>query len=301
MIKQFFLNLSIPGWIFFVLFWFFILICIFYYRKNLPPLSLLRNIFLTSLRSFILIVVFFLILHPILQFIIKNEEVPTVAVLIDNSGSMLIEDFKSIRKDSVEYILKNNLLNEHYDSIDVRYYLFDHSVKRKINHVPDFSGQQTNISTALEQVNDSLFQENLQSIVLISDGIYNEGSSPLRFAQKSPVPIHAVLIGDSITGKDLKISGVRVSRISYAGDEIPIVVNISQVGYENDKVYVRLYKGNRQILFIVDNAKVKEIEVVTGKKLGNLTEITRGIGVGQQVIISPPASLKAGDKIKIIE
>lgn len=60
-------------------------------------------------------------------------------------------------------------------------------------------------------------------------------------------------------------------------------------------------RGDRQTVFTVFENKAKETEVFTGKKLGNLTEITRGIRPGDKVIISPPSHLKSGDKIKIVE
>lgn len=60
-------------------------------------------------------------------------------------------------------------------------------------------------------------------------------------------------------------------------------------------------RGSRQVVFAIENGKAQEIEVAIGKKLGDRTEITAGISPGQKVIISPPSTLQAGDKIKIIE
>jgi RND family efflux transporter MFP subunit len=60
-------------------------------------------------------------------------------------------------------------------------------------------------------------------------------------------------------------------------------------------------RDNQFVVFVVSNNKAQEIEVTIGEKLGNLTQITSGLRTGQKVITSPPADLKTGDKIKIIE
>lgn len=60
-------------------------------------------------------------------------------------------------------------------------------------------------------------------------------------------------------------------------------------------------RDGKRIVYAVENNRIKEIEVTLGKTLGNLTEITDGIGAGQKVVISPPSNLKSGDKVKQVE
>ncbi|MCP4584200.1 MAG: efflux RND transporter periplasmic adaptor subunit [candidate division Zixibacteria bacterium] len=77
-----------------------------------------------------------------------------------------------------------------------------------------------------------------------------------------------------------------------------ITANIAAVTIPNKALVI---KDNRRIVYMINNDKVLEIDVVIGKKLGNLTEITSGIRTGQIVIVSPPSNLKAGDKVKVID
>jgi RND family efflux transporter MFP subunit len=60
-------------------------------------------------------------------------------------------------------------------------------------------------------------------------------------------------------------------------------------------------RENRNVVFAVVNNRAQEIEVTTGEKLGNLTQVTGGLRAGQKVVASPPSDLKNGDKVKIIE
>jgi RND family efflux transporter MFP subunit len=59
-------------------------------------------------------------------------------------------------------------------------------------------------------------------------------------------------------------------------------------------------RGDRPVVFVVENNRAQMIEVTLGRQLGKQTEIVRGISTGQNVIISPAAGLKTNDKIKII-
>jgi RND family efflux transporter MFP subunit len=60
-------------------------------------------------------------------------------------------------------------------------------------------------------------------------------------------------------------------------------------------------KGDQTFVYIIARDKALEISVTTGTKFGNLTQINRGLQLGQKVIVSPPTDLKAGDKVKIVE
>ncbi|MDD3580520.1 MAG: efflux RND transporter periplasmic adaptor subunit [Desulfobacca sp.] len=54
-------------------------------------------------------------------------------------------------------------------------------------------------------------------------------------------------------------------------------------------------------VFLVQENRVQAVSVVTGDRLGDLTEIKSGLKEGDRVVISPPADLKEGDKVKIKE
>jgi len=60
-------------------------------------------------------------------------------------------------------------------------------------------------------------------------------------------------------------------------------------------------KDGNQIVFIVSENQAMLASVVTGRKLGGLTEVIEGVRVGQKVVLSPPSNLKDGDRIKITE
>ncbi len=247
MLKQLFLNLSIPGWIFFILFWIILITAIWYYRKTLPPLSPYRRFLLTSLRSLSLILFFFILFKPVLQLFLEKREKPAVAVLYDNSSSMRINDPFGMRGDSLRFLLKYFREQWPSDSLVLRPYQFSGRLSTLSQDSLAFDGSQTNLSSALESLQDSLRPYNIQAIILLSDGQFNAGANPLIPAKKSAVPIYSVCLGDSLPKKDIRITNVRFPAVAYAGDSVLVKVNISQSGFSSENRIVKLLQNQRLV------------------------------------------------------
>jgi hypothetical protein len=247
MFENLYLDLLIPAWIFFIIFWILIAIAVFYYSRTLPPLSKIKRIILTVLRASVLVIVVFLFLQPVVQLVFQIHKSPTVALLLDNSSSMLLTDRNGLRSDSLKYFLKEIGESTLQDSMNIRKYLFDEKLGVFHEDSMSFSGNQTNISLAFQGVLDSLIHYNIQAIVLVSDGQFNQGMNPLKLAESSPVPIFTVSLGDSFPKKDVKTSGIQVERVVYIGEQTTVKVNIVQNGYQQRSVVVRLLEGKKQI------------------------------------------------------
>ncbi|RQW00268.1 MAG: VWA domain-containing protein, partial [Calditrichaeota bacterium] len=197
MLKQLYLDFSIAGWIFFLLFWLLIAIAVYYYSRTLPPLSRFRRIFLTLLRSLVLIILFFILFQPVIQLIFEKQQKPAVAFLFDGSRSMQIEDSFGMRGDSLQIALEMVERSSLDDSIHVRIYQFSQNLKLLQQDTLNFDGGQTNISLALKSTLDSLLNYNIQNVVLLSDGQFNAGENPMNTVQNAPVPVYTVTVGDT--------------------------------------------------------------------------------------------------------
>lgn len=79
----------------------------------------------------------------------------------------------------------------------------------------------------------------------------------------------------------------------------------AQVSLENQAVMVAVPNSavtNRngvKMVFILEGNTAKSVPVVTGRVLGDLTEIKEGIKPGDRVVLTPPGSLASGVKVKI--
>ncbi|MCK5455155.1 MAG: VWA domain-containing protein, partial [Calditrichia bacterium] len=247
MIEDLYLNFSIPAWIIFLISWLFIAIAFFFYTRTLPPLSNRRKTILIILRTINFIVLISLIFQPVLHYILQKRENPTLALLFDNSSSMKIAETYGQRGDSLQYILRRINSDWQIDSVIIRSYRFSQELQLLKQDSLDFAGTRTNIADALNSVRDSLLHYNIRSIILFSDGLFNEGANPLVNVKDSPVPISTITVGDTIPKKDIEISGLRYNPVVYAGDSITLSVNVSQTGFKPSNVLVRLRGASGQI------------------------------------------------------
>lgn len=247
MIEDLVLKLDWPGWLFFLLIIVLATIAFFYYFKTLPPISKSKRVLLTSLRAAGLMIALFVLLSPILQVIFKEKEKPTVAILLDNSASMKISDSYGERGDSLRYVANYLSKINSRDSVNFQPFYFDLSLQPAQDDTLRFQADGTNIEQAIKAVNDSLSGQNLQAIVLVSDGIYNQGANPVSASQNSAVPIYTVMIGDSTLPKDVIVKRVQTNQVTYVNKELPVEVVLWQNGFNGEKAVVSLSQGNNQV------------------------------------------------------
>ncbi len=55
------------------------------------------------------------------------------------------------------------------------------------------------------------------------------------------------------------------------------------------------------VVFALNGEYVESVAVKTGRELGRLTEVLSGIAAGQQVVLSPPGKLQAGQKVEVTQ
>jgi RND family efflux transporter MFP subunit len=58
-------------------------------------------------------------------------------------------------------------------------------------------------------------------------------------------------------------------------------------------------RDNRQIVFRVIGGVTRATPITIGRKLGNFTEVTSGVAVGDTVVLTPPGALESGQKIDL--
>lgn len=280
MIEDLILKLDWPGWLFFLLIIVLAAIAFFYYFRTLPPLPKSRRILLTGLRAAGLMIALFILLSPILQVVFKEKEKPTVAILLDNSASMKIADSYGERGDSLRFVANYLSKIDSQDSIDFQPFYFDLSLKPDQGDTLTFKTDGTNIEQAIKGVSDSLSGQNLQAIVLVSDGIYNQGANPVSASQISTVPVYTVMIGDSTMPKDVVVKRIQTNQVTYVNKELPVEAVLWQNGFDGEKAVVSLMQGNNQIaretITFAESGFEQKVELTfTPRKVGDFNYTVR--------------------------
>jgi SAM-dependent methyltransferase len=111
--------------------------------------------------------------------------------------------------------------------------------------VPD--GNATDIGCALRAVRDRLRGEQIEGIVLVSDGANTLGGDPVAVSDGMGIPIYAVGIGDPMEARDIQVAGVFASEMAYVGKPVPVEVTIRSRGYKGMKAPVLLTEGKKRL------------------------------------------------------
>lgn len=247
-------------WIFILALLIAALITFVYYKQTNPSISLKNKIILGSFR-FVALAILFLVLAEPLAIIMKNYfEKPKIAVIIDNSQSMELK-FGNIDKNS--QLSQSLSLSgiESFDKFPLKYFLFDNTFKvvdKLGTEKSSRKGEGTNLSLAFRKLYELKQEENIQAVILFTDGIYNVGENPLYNAEKLVVPIFAVGIGDTIPPKDIAITSLLTNDIGFVGKTQPVKVSIKSYGVQGSAV-VKLFENQN---FIAE----KTIEVNTNSE-----------------------------------
>lgn len=174
------------------------------------------------LRFFSILGILILLLNPLLNFKKTLQEQPVVIMLQDNSTSIPLSTPKKSLED-----YKNNLqlLKE---KLNKKYKYFEYNFDKNLNSkIVDFKGEFSNINNALNEALQKHSGENICAVILATDGIYNNGISPLYNQNIKRFPCYTVGLGDTSLKKDLWIRNLRYNDLVYLNDNFSILVDIA--------------------------------------------------------------------------
>lgn len=229
------------------------------YTKSAPwPRSL--NRILAAVRAVLVALICFLLLEPFLRTITNYIEKPLMIIAVDNSESVISGRSTMTEQDILQEVssVKNALKNKGYESETVD---LDASVIEDSDTI-EFDHNNTNLSGLLTNIKSSYNDQNIGGIVLFSDGIFNEGYSPLAIPN---IPtIYSIGLGDTSAIKDLSIKEVVHNSTVYEGNTLQLEVQLLNNGLGNVSTIVHvLSKGSEvsseRITFVQGQTLMKKL------------------------------------------
>ncbi len=215
-----------------------------YYKRTIPFITLSWRIFLSILRAFAVLLILLAIGEITLGISSILMVKPKTIFLLDRSKSM------THKKDQLETIARQVFETGRGKQNELEIYSFAERLSESSIDSKDsikFDGASTNISSAISKIDEMKNENNIQNVVLVTDGIYNTGEKPIYAAKKLAVPIYTIGIGDSKQQKDISISNIVSNDIVYAENKTPVRVDIKNFGYLKQQVDVSLFEENHLI------------------------------------------------------
>ena len=231
------------------------------YQKN-ANWSKTQNLLLSAFRFLSVSLLCILLLNFLIRQITQTVQKKTVVLAIDNSQSMNVSGQKNLS----DLILNLNKLKE--DLIEQEYNVAFSSLNEETNQNLEglkFDKKTTNLSGLLSGVKNAYEGENLTDVVLISDGIANQGISPA--SENFNFVVHAVGLGDTIPKKDLAVKSVYANKVAYLNNKFPVQADVSSFGFSGKSANVYLKQGgkilNKQNIVFRQNDEVKTVSFNT--------------------------------------
>jgi len=213
-------------------------------RRNIAILEVLRTIAVTLLA--------FTLLEPeFIRRIIRTEQ-PQISILNDHSESMLTRDIVSTneiisRKKWLDNQNKREFWKELEDNSDVLVDINSFASPTNsalTNNLTNSEEIGTDLNSILSAEIDQ--KKNLKAVLLLSDGDWNLGSSPISAATRyrdKEIPIYSIVTGQDQPIADLSMEDISAPAYGLFGEQISIPYTIQSHLPRDVSTEIRLMNG----------------------------------------------------------
>lgn len=186
---------------------------LYFAEKELPKAT---RFGLGLLRALAVSLIAFLLLGPLLRNVDTRTQKPVFIIAEDQSSSI---------KSTVDSLAPQ--LDQLATSIAEKYDVQRIGIGERVRSLPDTTADQaTDLAQLFDYAKDNYPPELLGGILLLSDGIYNQGSDPSYSSAGLTVPVFSIPLGDTTPSRDVTIANALYNRIAYLGDKLELQVDV---------------------------------------------------------------------------
>ena len=206
------------------------------------------NYALAALRFAVVSFLCFLLLAPFVRATTTRTEKPTVVLAVDNSQSVALFTPKNVLAQATAGLgrLAETLRGKGF-AVETR------TLTPGRAPGPDslrFTAASTDLDQLLTGTRAAYDGRNLAAVVLLSDGLANQGRSPAT--ADYTFPIYAVAVGDTVPKKDLRLTDLAYNRVAFSGNKFPMEAELAFEGYAGGTATVELREGPK----VLDSRRV---------------------------------------------
>jgi hypothetical protein len=200
------------------------------------------NYALAGLRFVVVSFLCFLLLSPFVKTTTTRTEAPTVVLAIDNSQSVsLFTPVSALSRLTAGLPQLAATLREKGFRVETR-------TLTKATTAPDslrFDATRTDLNKLLSDSHEANAERNLAGVVLVSDGLANQGQEP-QFSEFN-FPIFSVALGDSVAKKDLRLTDLVYNRVAFSGNKFSLEAELGYEGYAGGTATVEVREAGRTL------------------------------------------------------
>jgi uncharacterized membrane protein len=261
-------------------------------RRNHGLLTGLRPLAIWLLETSLVALILFLLWHPALSVATLRPQQNVIAVLVDDSHSMGINDASGTRLARAEAVLNGGLLKSLADRFQVRLYRFGIEPQR-IQKTDSLAASEpaTRIGDTLERVLAESSSLPLGAIILLSDGADNSGgidAQTIAAIRRQNIPVHTIGFGREHPQRDIEITDAVLPARALPQSRLTAVVSLQSWGLT----------GNKTKLIVRDGTKVLASQEVTLKGDGvvQTESVTFNVGAAGPKALEIAADTVSGEE-----
>ena len=228
------------------------------YRRTTPPLVARQRLPLVVLRTLSYALLLVVLASPVLNRMRNEPMRPRIAVLVDESASMSNVDAPAGQRGPQRIERAREVLRSLANSlggagVDLEVVPFSGAAEPSaqpdayLRDARPAAGAGTDVVGALHATADRLAGQNLQALVLLTDGRPTRGgldpASPAGLGQ----PVFAIGFGDTLAARDLAIERCEYPQVAYVQSETNLDVELENSGFRGRSTTLRLLQGEREL------------------------------------------------------
>lgn len=219
-------------------------------------------------RAVLVFLLTFLLLGPIMKQINNVVEKPVFVVLRDNSISVKeATDSATLKALDASVNSLKEVLNEK------GYEVSSKNLSEDANELVSFNAPSSDLQGALRKISNQYEGKRIGGVLMLTDGIYNTGLSPL-FTNYN-FPVYTVGVGDTTQRQDIILKDLIYNKIAYQGNKFPLRAEILVQGYANQTISASLIHRGKVIEKISQNSGSQQLITVDFNPLAEEQGIQR--------------------------
>ena len=204
------------------------------------PWSRAVNYGLAAVRFVVVSFLCLLLLSPFIKTTTTRTEAPTVVLAVDNSQSVsLFTPQPALGQLAAGLPRLAAALRTKGFRVETRTLTQPEAAPDSLR----FTADRSDLSKLLADSREANADRNLAAVVLLSDGIANQGQAP-QFSEFS-FPIFSVALGDTVPKKDLRLTDAVYNRVAFSGNKFPLEAEIGYEGYAGGAATVEVREAGR--------------------------------------------------------
>ncbi len=209
----------------------------YFYKTKIHSHSVWVLAFLRFIGVFGLLL---LLINPIITHKTYETQKIPLPIVVDNSSSIKELKFDAETQNLVKEITQNSKLKDQYA---VQVFRFSEEVES--NDTIDFKGKQSRLDKIGKRLKQQ-FKNTIHPTILLTDGNQTQGNDYVYTFEENK-PIFPVVLGDTTSVLDLKISNLNANKYAFYKNKFPVEIFVTYSGNQKLVASLTVSQGSKTL------------------------------------------------------